>query len=413
MAQPHTRRTDCRICGSTRLSSVIDLGLQPPANAFLDASSPPVPEQRHPLELFICLSCNHAQLLDVVPKEDLFSHYLYFSTTSRTIPAHFAGLAKEVQERHCAPGDLVVEIGSNDGVLLSSFQGTGVRVLGVEPATNVATAARARGVETMNAFFDETAAREIVDRYGHAKVILANNVVGHIDDLQTFIRLVAGTLSPLGTFIFEVPYLVDLLEKTEFDTIYHEHVSYFALRPVEKMLSIGGLRITDVRHFDVHGGTIRVYAKPAAEAKHVSPAVAEMIQNEVRVGLNTMAPYEAFGRRVQELRRELLAMLAFARAKNLRVAGYGAPAKGNTLLNFCGIGPDILEYIQDSTPVKQGLLTPGMRIPVVEPATFREKPPDIALLLAWNFEREILAKEQKFREAGGKFLVPIPFPRYV
>lgn len=410
----HHKRTDCRVCGDARLTKFLELGLQPLANAFLTPEMLKAgDEERFPLDLYVCQGCHHVQLLDVVSKETLFSHYLYFSTVSRTIPAHFASLAAEVAARHAARGDLVVEIGSNDGVLLSAFEGTGLRALGVEPAANVAEVARRRGVHTMNAFFTPETAASIARTLGKARVILANNVIGHIDDLASVVLAVKELLTDDGTFIFEVPYLVDMLEKNEFDTAYHEHLSYFAVKPAKTMLERAGLALVDVRRQDVHGGTIRVYAKPAEASAAPTATVGELIALEARLALDTMAPYEAFARRVQALREDLLALVAQANREGKRIAGYGAPAKGNTLLNYCGIGPAQLEYIQDTTPAKQGRFTPGTHIPVVPPSRFQQDPPQIALLLAWNYEAEILGKEPEFRRRGGKFLVPIPSPRAV
>lgn len=410
----HHKRDDCRVCGDHRLTKFLELGPQPLANAFLNEPMLKAGgEEKFPLDLYVCQGCHHVQLLDVVSKETLFSHYLYFSTVSRTIPAHFAALAAEVAARHASRGDLVVELGSNDGVLLSAFEGTGLRALGVEPATNVAEVARRRGVHTLNAFFTPETAGNIAKTLGKARVILGNNVIGHIDDLTSVIRAVKDLLTDDGTFIFEVPYLVDMIEKNEFDTAYHEHLSYFAVKPAKAMLERAGLALVDVKRQDVHGGTIRVYAKPASASATPTPAVADLLALEERLGLHTMAPYEAFARRVQQLRVDLLAIVEKAKHEGKRIAGYGAPAKGNTLLNYCGIDTRHLDYIQDTTAAKQGLYTPGTHVPVVPPSRFQQDPPDYALMLAWNYEPEILGKEPEFRRKGGKFIIPIPTPRVV
>lgn len=409
----YAKRNDCRVCGSDRLTRFLELGPQPLANAFLDEKGLKEDEEKFPLDLYVCDECSHVQLLDVVSKETLFSHYLYFSTVSTTIPAHFASLAAEIAARHTVRGDMVVEVGSNDGVLLSAFEGTGLRTLGVEPASNVAKVARQRGVATMNRFFTPETAAMIARDLGKAKVIIGNNVIGHIDDLAGVMTAVKGLLTEDGVFIFEVPYLVDLLEKNEFDTVYHEHLSYFAVRPAQTMLERSGLKLIDVKRQQVHGGTIRLYATHIESATQPAPAVQEHVQLEETLGLATHAPYEAFAKRVQELRDTLIKLIADAKANGKRIAGYGAPAKGNTLLNYCGIGANDLDFIQDSTAAKQGLYTPGMHIPVVPPADFQANAPDIALMLAWNYQEEILGKEQAFRTNGGKFIVPIPMPRIV
>jgi SAM-dependent methyltransferase len=410
----HAKRHDCRVCGGTTLTRFLELGPQPLANGFLDADSlRSGHEEKFPLDLYVCHSCSHVQLLDVVSKETLFSHYLYFSTVSRTIPTHFAELAKEVATQHAQRGDMVVEVGSNDGVLLSAFEGSGLRTLGVEPARNVAEVARRRGVPTMNRFFTLETADQIARDLGHAKVVIANNVVGHIDDLEGLVRSVARLLTDDGTWIFEVPYLVDLIDKNEFDTVYHEHLSYFALRPIQTMLRRGDLSLVDVKRQSVHGGTIRVYARKTPHAGSPSAAVHELLALERAMRLDTLAPYHAFAERVHDLRTNLRRMIDELKKDGKRIAGYGAPAKGNTLLNYVGIGPDDLEYIQDTTPVKQGLYTPGTHVLVVPPAHFQRHPPDVALLLAWNYEPEIVAKEEAFRRKGGRFIVPIPMPRLV
>jgi D-mycarose 3-C-methyltransferase len=370
-------------------------------------------EEKFPLDVFVCRSCWHAQLVDVISKETLFSHYLYFSTTTRTTPAHFGALAREVVDQHTGRGDFVVEIGSNDGVLLRAFEGSGRRILGVEPASNVAESARKQGIPTMNRFFTPEVAEAIARDLGKARVILANNVVGHIDDLQGLVKSVRSLLAEDGTWIFEVPYLVDLLERNEFDTVYHEHLSYFAVAPAKRMLERGGLALADVRYFPIHGGTIRLYARHAAAVGAPSAEAQKFLAREKELKLDSMAPYEAHAKRVQQLRVELRGMVSDLKRQGKRIVGYGAPAKGNTLLNYAGLGPDDIEYLQDTTPVKQGLFSPGMHIPVVPPERFQKDNPDVALMLAWNYEPEILAKEAEWRKRGGKFIVPIPMPRLV
>lgn len=410
----YVKRESCRICGGRQLTRFLELGPQPLANAFLnDAMLKAGDEQKFPLDMYVCHTCWHVQLLDVVSKETLFSHYLYFSTTSRTIPTHFAELADEVAREHTQRGDMVVELGSNDGVLLSAFEGKGLRTLGVEPAKNVAEVARRRGVPTMNRFFTTETAAAIARDLGHARVILGNNVVGHIDDLPGLMAAVDELLTPDGTFIFEVPYLVDLLEKNEFDTVYHEHLSYFAVRPARAMLALKGLVMTDVKRVRVHGGTIRIYAKRASSGAKPGASVEQLTQLEKDLGLDTLKPYEAFAARCQKLRDDLRRLVHDLKTQGKRIAGYGAPAKGNTLLNYCQIGAKELDFVQDTTTVKQGLYTPGMHIPVVPPDRFRQANPDVALMLAWNYEDEILAKEASWRAKGGKFIIPIPTPRLV
>lgn len=411
----HRKNEVCRVCGGRTFTKFLELGDQPLANAFLTAEQVKAgKEDKFPLDVYVCHGCWHAQLLDVVSKETLFSHYLYFSTTTKTMPAHFASFAKEVADVHTKKGDFVVEIGSNDGILLAAFDPRERRILGVEPATNVAEFARKeRAIPTMNRFWTPETATEITRDLGKAKVIISNNVIGHIDDLAGVTKGVKILLEPDGTWIWEAPYLVDLIEKNEFDTVYHEHLAYFAVHPARAMLERGGLKLVDVKRFGIHGGTIRVYAKHEEAPDEPSAEVQKLLALEKSMKLDTPEPYLALGERVKKLRTDLNQMLADLKAQGKRIAAYGAPAKGNTLLNYCGIGAQVLDYAQDTTPVKQGLYTPGMHVPVVHPAEFRKSPPDVALMLAWNYEREILEKEAEFRKRGGKFLIPIPTPRLV
>lgn len=402
------------MCGGKDLTKFLELGPQPLANGFLTREMVEAgKEEKFPLDVYVCRGCWHAQLLDVISKETLFTHYLYFSQTTKTTPAHFAELAKEVVEHHTQTGDFVVEIGSNDGVLLRAFEGTKRRILGVEPASNIAEVARKNAIPTMNRFFTPEVAESIARDLGKAKAILSANVVGHIDDLVGLTKSIKSLLTDDGTWIFEVPYLVDLLEKNEFDTVYHEHLSYFALHPAKTMLERGGLALVDVKHFAFHGGTVRIYAKHAGANATPSASVQKMLAEEKRLKLDTVEPYHAHAARVKQLKAELRAMVTDLKRQGKRIVGYGAPAKGNTLLNYVGLTAADLQYCQDTTVAKQGLYTPGTHIPVVPPSEFQREPPDVALMLAWNYEPEILAKESEYRKRGGKFIVPIPMPRLV
>lgn len=409
------KRQDCRVCGGRELTRFLELGPQPLANAFLDdAMLKAGEEETFPLDVYVCHGCHHVQLLDVVSKETLFSHYLYFSTTTKTTPAHFAEYAREAVEKHSSMGDFIVEIGSNDGVLLSAIDPKERRVLGIEPASNIAAFARKeRAIPTMNRFWTVETAQMVARDLGKAKVIISNNVIGHIDDLRGTTDAVRTLLEPDGVWMWEVPYLVDLVEKNEFDTVYHEHLSYFGLMGARAMLERGGLKLVDVKRFPIHGGTIRIYAKLASASDQPSAEVERLLKLEQDMKLDTVEPFLALGERVKQLRAELQKMLADLKRDGKRIVGYGAPAKGNTLLNYCGIDARVLEYCLDTTPVKQGLYTPGTHIPVVHPDIFAKNPPDVALMLAWNYEPEILGKEAKYHQAGGKFVVPIPMPRLV
>jgi len=336
----------------------------------------------------------------------MFRNYLYVSGTSDTIPAHFAAYAKDVAERFVPKDGLVVEIGSNDGTLLRAFDRGAVRVLGVEPARNIAAMANAAGIPTLDEFFGEAIAGEIATKHGRASAIIGNNVVAHIDDLHGLMNGVTALLEGRGVFVAELPYLVDLLEKTAYDTIYHEHLSYFSVRSVEDLASRHGLRLVDVRRVGVHGGSIRVFISRDGEP---SPEVTKLLALEEKSGLRAGRPLGAFVEAVERQRQDLTRVLAEIRASR-HIAGYGAPAKGNTLLNYCGIDRSVLDFIVDRSPLKHGLLTPGTHIPVEPPERLAVSDIRDTLLLAWNFAEEILRQQTAYRSRGGRFIVPIPTP---
>jgi hypothetical protein len=339
----------------------------------------------------------------------MFRNYLYVSGTSETIPAHFAAYAKDVAERFVPKGGLVVEIGSNDGTLLRAFDRGAVRVLGVEPARNIAATANAAGIPTLDEFFGEAIAGEIAAKHGRASAIIGNNVVAHIDDLHGLMNGVTTLLEDRGVFVAEFPYLVDLLEKTAYDTIYHEHLSYFSVRSVDDLASRHGLHLTDVRRVGVHGGSIRVFIARNGEA---SPEVQKLLALEETSGLRAGRPLRGFVEAVKRQREDLVRVLGEIR-KSRHIAGYGAPAKGNTMLNYCQIDSLVLDFIVDRSPLKHGLLTPGTHIPVEPPERLMASDVRDTLLLAWNFADEILRQQDAYRTRGGRFIIPIPSPRVV
>ena len=355
------------------------------------------------------MSCGHVQLSVTVPPEIMFRNYLYVSGTSETIPAHFAEYAKDVAERFVPKGGLVVEIGSNDGTLLRAFDRGAVRVLGVEPARNIAAMANAAGIPTLDEFFGEPIGAEIAAKHGRASAIIGNNVVAHIDDLHGLMNGVTTLLEEGGVFVAEFPYLVELLEKTAYDTIYHEHLSYFSVASVVDLASRHGLRLVDVRRVGVHGGSIRVFISREGDA---SPEVKKLVDLEEQIGLRSGRPLGPFVQAVGRQREDLRRVLGEIRLSR-HVAGYGAPAKGNTLLNYCGIDRSVLDFIVDRSPLKHGLLTPGTHIPVEPPEHLLASGVRDTLLLAWNFADEILRQQQDYRSKGGRFIVPIPIPRVV
>jgi novobiocin biosynthesis protein NovU/D-mycarose 3-C-methyltransferase len=336
----------------------------------------------------------------------MFRDYLYVSGTSDTIPAHFAAYAKDVAERFIPKGGLVVEIGSNDGTLLRAFDRGSVRVLGVEPARNIAATANAAGIPTLDEFFGEAIAGEIAAKHGRASAIIGNNVVAHIDDLHGLMNGVTTLLDDRGVFVAEFPYLVDLLEKTAYDTIYHEHLSYFSVASVHDLASRHGLRLVDVRRVGVHGGSIRVFISRGGGA---SPEVGNLLALEKSGGLRDGRPLRPFVEAVERQREDLMRVLREIRSSR-HLAGYGAPAKGNTMLNYCGIDRSVLDFIVDRSPLKHGLLTPGTHIPVEPPERLAASDVRDTLLLAWNFADEILRQQDAYRSRGGRFIVPIPTP---
>ena len=404
-----TDRSHCRICRADALANILDLGMQPLANSFISPEDVGKPEPRYPLELTRCTVCGHVQLSVTVPPEIMFRNYLYVSGTSETIPAHFAAYAKDVAERFVPKDGLVVEIGSNDGTLLRAFDRSAVRVLGVEPARNIAAMANAAGIPTLDEFFGEAIAGEIAANHGRASAVIGNNVVAHIDDLHGLMSGVTALLDDRGVFVAEFPYLVDLLEKTAYDTIYHEHLSYFSVASVVDLASRHGLRLIDVRRVGVHGGSIRVFISRDLEA---SSEVTKLLALEDQSDLRGGRPLGLFVQAVQRQREDLMRVLRGVRSSR-HLAGYGAPAKGNTLLNYCEIDRSVLDFIVDRSPLKHGLLTPGTHIPVEPPERLLASGVRDTLLLAWNFADEILRQQDAYRSRGGRFIIPIPSPRLV
>ena len=383
--------------------------MQPLANSFISPEDVGKPEPRYPLELTRCTVCGHVQLSVTVPPEIMFRNYLYVSGTSETIPAHFAAYAKDVAERFVPKDGLVVEIGSNDGTLLRAFDRSAVRVLGVEPARNIAAMANAAGIPTLDEFFGEAIAGEIAANHGRASAVIGNNVVAHIDDLHGLINGVTALLDDRGVFVAEFPYLVDLLEKTAYDTIYHEHLSYFSVASVVDLASRHGMRLIDVRRVGVHGGSIRVFISRDGEA---SSEVTKLLALEDQSDLRGGRPLGLFVQAVQRQREDLMRVLRGIRSSR-HLAGYGAPAKGNTLLNYCEIDRSVLDFIVDRSPLKHGLLTPGTHIPVEPPDRLLASGVRDTLLLAWNFADEVLRQQDAYRSRGGRFIIPIPSPRVI
>lgn len=401
--------TECRVCKSKDLHKFISLGPQPLANSFLRKEDLTLSEPFYPLDVCLCKNCGLVQLTYVVSGEIMFKNYVYITSASAPLINHFSQLADDVIEKFNFPkNSLVIDIGSNDGTLLSVFKKRGMRTLGVDPATNITKLAEANGIETFNDFFNEKNASKILEEKGKAKIITGTNVFAHVPDLDDFLKGVNTLLEDDGVFVIEVPYLVDLMEKTEFDTIYHEHLSYFALRPLATLFNRFNMQIVDVKRVDIHGGTIRVFVRKSKLNLTSSQNVKELLELEKNLKLDKLETFIQFSNKISDLKERLLQLLRQVKSEGHKIVGWGATAKGNTLLNYFKIDTSLLDYIVDSTPLKQGLYTPGMHIPVFPEEKVFEDKPNYALILAWNFADAIMRRHKKYTEIGGKFIVPIP-----
>jgi methylation protein EvaC len=397
----------CLICGAP-FEPFMSFGRQPIANAFLtrDAFGS---EFFYELKVGACPSCRMVQLAQHVDPELMFhEQYAFFSGTSKGMTAHFAEMAGALRERYLnGPDPFVVEIGSNDGILLQNFLGTPIRHLGVEPSGNVADVARAKGIRTVSRFFDPVLAKEITAADGQADVVAAANVMCHIPDLHSVISGIGVLLKRTGALVFEDPYLGDIVEKASYDQIYDEHAFYFSVTSLQRLFTMHDMEVVDAEPQDVHGGSMR-YTIRHRGAGPVSPRVHAQLQREQRAGLDRDETYADLRRRIEASRDELVALLRQARNEGKRVVGYGATSKSTTVTNYCGITSELVEFISDTTPIKQGKFSPGTHIPVRPYADFVARPPEYALLFAWNHAREILAKERPFVDGGGRFIVYVP-----
>ncbi|MCU1488177.1 MAG: C-methyltransferase [Actinomycetia bacterium] len=399
----------CRGCGAELVDVFCDLGVSPLANSYVDVADARRMEPFYPLKVLVCRSCLLVQVEELATASDIFSEYAYFSSASTSWLDHarrFAGDA--VGALGLGAGSLVVELASNDGYLLRWFVEAGIPVLGVEPAANVAAAAEAVGVPSRVAFFGEALGRALAaDR--RADLVVANNVLAHVPDLHDFVAGIAELLAPEGVASIEFPHLLRLMADVQYDTIYHEHFSYFSIHSLTPVLAAHGLVIADVVELPTHGGSLRLSVRHAAVAGP-SARVDEVLAAEQAAGLHELATYLAFGAQVDAAKRTTLRTLIELREQGLRIAGYGAPAKGNTLLNHCGIGTDFVSFTVDANPVKQGTLLPGSRIPVLAPDVLRDERPDVVWLLPWNLRDELLEQLAHIRDWGGRFLVLQPRP---
>jgi SAM-dependent methyltransferase len=399
-------RKACRICGSTDLELLIDYGFMPLAGGFADTPDTSA-FAMFPLRLFRCRRCTLMQVLDVVNPDMVFRNYSYASSTTQTLRDHFAWMGPEIVERAGAKGKLAVEFGCNDGVLMRPLLAAGAKALGVDPSDVAFHASQEQSWPLITAYFTERLAGQIASKYGRAQLITGNNVFAHVDDVHAIVRGVAALLSKEGHFVFEVHYQGDLISLLQYDTVYHEHLCYYSIRSLEELFHPYGLRIAEVRRVPIHSGSIRVTVVRKQSTLADSPSVGRMIEEEQDWDVGN------FARQVEVRRGGLRRLVLDLKAAGRRVAAYGAAGRVTILLNYCGLGADLIDYVADASPLRYGRYVPGVGIPIVPPERFRESPPDYAILTAWNCEAEIVAQEQAFLSRGGVFIVPLPDVRLV
>lgn len=403
-------RRVCRFCEHPLKVSLVDLGMSPLSNAFIKPDRLSSMEKFYPLHVFVCERCFLAQLEEFESPSEIFTDYVYFSSYSTSWLEHARRYCEQVTERFGLTKDsFVVEVASNDGYLLRNFVAKGIPCLGIEPAGNVAEVAVSKGVPTRAVFFTEESARDLVRRDRHADLLIGNNVFAHVPNINDFVAGMKVALAPQGVITLEFPHLLQLLENNQFDTIYHEHFSYLSLLAVEKIFAAHGLAVFRVDELPTHGGSLRIYGQHANSGTHpVDASVLATREREQVAGLHEITTYVGFRERVEKVKRDLLSFLIEAKEEGKRVVAYGAAAKGNTLLNYCGVREDFIDFVVDRNPHKQNLFTPGSHIPVYGPERLIEAKPEYVLILPWNIQDEVIGQLPEVRSWGGKFVVPIP-----
>jgi SAM-dependent methyltransferase len=412
LRQPHAimQPVTCRFCSTKLEDTVVDLGMSPLCESFLRADQLDAMEAFYPLHVWVCRKCFLVQLSEYVRPEEIFSEYAYFSSYSQAWLKHASDYVAMISERlSLGPKSLVVELASNDGYLLQYFVQRGIPCLGIEPAANVAAAARERGVNTQVAFFHEQTAKEMRDAGTTADLVLGNNVLAQVPDLNSFIAGLPIILKPTGTITFEFPHLMKLLDENQFDTIYHEHFSYFSLISIETIFAKHGLKVFDVEELWTHGGSLRIFARHTADqSRPETDRLQALRARELGAGYAKIETYTKFDERVRDTKHKLLELLITAKRQGKRIVGYGAPGKGNTLLNYCGIRTDFIDFTVDRNPYKHGRFLPGTHIPIFAPEKLDEVKPDYIFILPWNLKDEIMTQLAHTRSWGAKFIVPIP-----
>lgn len=403
----------CRHCGQPVSHSFADLGMTPLCQTQIPPERFNAPEKYFPLQAYVCTNCWLVQLRDCVSSGDVFtSDYPYFSSFSPSWLAHAKAYVDMIVERlELSSKSLVMELASNDGYLLRHFSSHGVPVVGVEPSGSVAKAAMELGIRTEVFFFGRATAQELSGKYGHADLIVGNNVLAHVPDINDFVGGVQVALKPQGTVTFEFPHLLNLIQQNQFDTIYHEHFSYLSLHAVQAVFATAGLEVYDVEKLSTHGGSLRVFGQHAGAAHARTARVVALLNEEREAGFLKVETYTAFAQQAQATKRDILSFLIEARRQGKRVGGYGAPGKGNTLLNYCGIGTDLIEFTVDANPAKQNTFAPGSRIPIYAPDHIREVKPDYLFILPWNLKEEIMGQTSYIQAWGGQWVTPIPAPK--